>query len=317
MSISRRSLLMAATAGATAALLSACGGGDDDDSPHRNLVETAQADPQFSILVEALTAAKLTGTLSAAGPFTVFAPTNTAFAALLTELGITKAALLADTALLTSVLTYHVLAGKVEAAAVATQLGAAITTLQGGVFKIERGTGLAITDGRNRQSTLTATDIQTTNGVIHVVDKVLLPANKTIVETAQSISDFSILVEAVVAAGLVPTLSSAGPFTVFAPTNAAFAAALTELGISKAQLLASSQLGDILKYHVLSGRVLKAGVPVGAPITTVQGATFTVDARLAITDKLGRTAGITATDVFTSNGVIHVLDKVILPAALA
>lgn len=317
MSISRRSLLMAATAGATAALLSACGGGDDDDSPHRNIVETAQADPQFSILVEALTAAKLTGTLSAAGPFTVFAPTNTAFAALLTELGITKAALLADTALLTSVLTYHVLAGKVEAAAVATQLGAAITTLQGGVFKIERGTGLAITDGRNRQSTLTATDIQTTNGVIHVVDKVLLPANKTIVETAQSISDFSILVEAVVAAGLVPTLSSAGPFTVFAPTNAAFAAALTELGISKAQLLASSQLGDILKYHVLSGRVLKAGVPVGAPITTVQGATFTVDARLAITDKLGRTAGITATDVFTSNGVIHVLDKVILPAALA
>ena len=317
MSISRRSLLMAATAGATAALLSACGGGDDDDSPHRNIVETAQADPQFSILVEALTAAKLTGTLSAAGPFTVFAPTNTAFAALLTELGITKAALLADTALLTSVLTYHVLAGKVEAAAVATQLGAAITTLQGGVFKIERGTGLAITDGRNRQSTLTATDIQTTNGVIHVVDKVLLPANKTIVETAQSISDFSILVEAVVAAGLVPTLSSAGPFTVFAPTNAAFAAALTELGISKAQLLASPLLGDILKYHVVSGRVLKAGVPVGAPITTVQGATFTVDARLAITDKLGRTAGITATDVFTSNGVIHVLDKVILPAALA
>ena len=167
--ISRRSLLMTATAGATAALLTACGG-DDDDSPHRNLVETAQADPQFSILVEALTAAKLTGTLSAAGPFTVFAPTNNAFAALLTELGITKAALLADTALLTAVLTYHVLAGKVEAAAVATQLGAAITTLQGGVFKIERGSGLTITDGRNRQSTITATDLQTTNGVIHVVD---------------------------------------------------------------------------------------------------------------------------------------------------
>jgi uncharacterized surface protein with fasciclin (FAS1) repeats len=316
MSISRRSLLITATAGATAALLTACGG-DDDDSPHRNLVETAQADPQFSILVEALTAAKLTGTLSAAGPFTVIAPTNNAFAALLTELGITKAALLADTALLTAVLTYHVLAGKVEAAAVATQLGTAITTLQGGVFKIERGSGLTITDGRNRQSTITATDLQTTNGVIHVVDKVLLPANKTIVETAQSISDFSILVEAVVAAGLAPTLSGPGPFTVFAPTNAAFAAALTELGISKAQLLASPQLGDILKYHVLSGRVLKAGVPVATPITTVQGATFTVDARLTITDKLGRTAAITSTDVFTSNGVIHVLDKVILPAALA
>jgi uncharacterized surface protein with fasciclin (FAS1) repeats len=316
MSISRRSFLTAASAGVTATLLSACGGGDDD-SPHRNIVETAQADPQFSILVEALTAAKLTGTLSAAGPFTVFAPTNNAFAALLAELGITKAALLADTALLTAVLTYHVLAAKVEAAAVATQLGAAITTLQGGVFKIERGSGLTITDGRNRQSAITATDIQTTNGVIHVIDKVLLPANKTLVETAQSLSDFSILVEAVVAAGLAPTLSGTGPFTVFAPTNAAFAAALTELGISKAQLLASPQLGEILKYHVLSGRVLKAGVPVAVPITTVQGATFTVDARLAITDRLGRTAAITGTDVFTSNGVIHVLDKVILPAALA
>lgn len=313
----RRSFLMAASAGAATALLSACGGGDNDEGPSRNIVETAQADPQFSILVEALTAAKLTGTLSAAGPFTVFAPTNNAFAALLTELGITKAALLADTALLTAVLTYHVLAGKVEAAAVARQLGKAITTVQGGVFKIESSSGLTITDGRNRQSAITATDIQTTNGVIHVVDKVLLPPNKTIVETAQSISDFSILVEAVVAAGLAPTLSGAGPFTVFAPTNAAFAAALTELGISKAQLLASHQLGDILKYHVLSGRVLKADVPVAAPITTVQGATFTVDARLAITDRLGRTAAITSTDVFTSNGVIHVLDKVILPAALA
>ena len=81
------------------------------------------------------------------------------------------------------------------------------------------------------------------------------------------------------------------------------------------QLLADTALLDkVLKYHVVPGRVLKAGVPVGAPITTVQGETFSVNASLAITDQRGRTANIVATDVLTSNGVIHVIDKVILPA---
>lgn len=314
MSFPRRSFLVAAVAGAATSLLAACGG--DDAHPSKNLLETAQADPQFSLLVEALSAAKLTSTLSGAGPYTVFAPTDNAFAALLTELGLTKAALLADTALLTAVLTYHVLAGRVEATTVSNQLGKSITTVQGGVFKVENRSGLKITDGRNRQAAITATDLQASNGVIHVIDKVLLPANKNLVETAQSVSDFSILVEAVVAAGLVPTLSGTGPFTVFAPTNAAFAAALTELGLSKDQLLASHQLGDILKYHVLNARVLKAEVPVATPITTVQGAVLTVDASLAITDKLGRKANIISTDVLASNGVIHVIDKVILPAGL-
>jgi uncharacterized surface protein with fasciclin (FAS1) repeats len=120
-----------------------------------------------------------------------------------------------------------------------------------------------------------------------------------------------------VAAGLVSTLSGTGPFTVFAPTNAAFAAALTELGVTKAQLLADTRLGDILKYHVVSGRVLKADVPVGTDIATVLGATetFQISAALAITDEVGRTSNITSTDVFASNGVVHVIDKVILPSA--
>ena len=133
--------------------------------------------------------------------------------------------------------------------------------------------------------------------------------------TAQALPDFSILVEAVVAAGLVETLQGTGPFTVFAPTNAAFAALLAELGVSKAALLADKALlTKVLTYHVVGARVLKAEVPVGAAIATVQGQTFVVDASLKITDQKQRTTSIVATDVFTSNGVIHVVDRVLLPA---
>ena len=281
----------------------------------RNIVQTALALPQFSVLAEAVVAANLQGTLSGTGPFTVFAPTNAAFTALLTELGITKEALLADVPLLTAVLQYHVLNGQVLRAAV--PVGQAITPLAGGIFKIDsRTAGLVVTDGRNRTANITATDLRTSNGVIHVIDRVILPANQNIVQTAiASAPEFSILVEAVVAANLQGTLSGTGPFTVFAPTNAAFAALLTELGITKEALLANTPLlTSVLTYHVLPARVLRAGVPVGPAITTVQGGTFTVNSSLAITDARGRRANITTTDLLTSNGVIHVIDRVILPA---
>ena len=176
------------------------------------------------------------------------------------------------------------------------------------------GADLVITDGRNRTAKIIATDMAAPNGLIHTIDKVLLPANRNIVQTAQSLPNFSILVEAVVAAGLADALSAPGPLTVFAPTNAAFAALLAELGQTKEQLLANrALLTQVLTYHVVPARVLKADVPVGAPVTTLQGQTFTVDATLAITDQRGRKAAITGTDVLTSNGVIHVVDKVILP----
>jgi uncharacterized surface protein with fasciclin (FAS1) repeats len=298
---------------ATATCLTACWD-DSIDPPPKNIVETAQADPKFSVLVEAVTAADLATTLSGSGPFTVFAPTNDAFTSLLAELGVTKAQLLADKALLTAVLQYHVLGAKVPKASV--PLGKAITPLAGGIFKIDAvGSGLVVTDGRNRTSNITAADLTASNGVIHVVDKVLLPADKNIVQTAQALPDFSILVEAVIAADLQGALSAAGPLTVFAPTNAAFAGLLTDLGLTKDQLLADKTLlTKVLTYHVVSGRVLKADVPVGAAITTLQGGTFTVDATLAITDQNARKANIVATDVLASNGVIHVIDKVILPA---
>jgi uncharacterized surface protein with fasciclin (FAS1) repeats len=305
----RRAVLLAAALGAATTVLQACGGSDDE--PQGNIVEVAQNYPDLSILVEAVTAAGLASTLSG-GMLTVIAPTNNAFAALLQELGVTKEALLADKPLLTAVLTYHVLGSKVVRSDV--PLGKAITPLSGGVFKIESSNGLQVTDGRNRVANITATDIGASNGVIHLVDKVLLPADKDIVATASAQPDFSILVEALTAADLVGTLQGSGPFTVFAPTNAAFAALLTELGLSKDALLANKPLlTTVLTYHVVPARVLKAEVPTNAPITTVQGQTFTVSPSLAITDQKQRISHIVATDVFTSNGVIHALDKVILP----
>lgn len=275
----------------------------------QDIVDTAVKAGNFKTLVAAVQAAGLVDTLKGPSPFTVFAPTDEAFAKIPKA---TLDGLLADKALLTAVLGYHVLSSTVVRADV--PLGKAITPLSGGFFKIESAGGLKITDGRNRVSTITATDILASNGVVHLVDRVLLPANKDIVATAAALPDFSILVEAVVAAGLAGTLQGTGPFTVFAPTNAAFAALLTELGLSKARLLADTALlTKVLTYHAVPARVLQAEVPVNTAITTVQGQSFTVNASLAITDQSMRSSTIVATDVFASNGVIHVVDKVLLP----
>lgn len=305
----RRTVLLAAALAASTGLLQACGG--SDDHPQRNIVELAQNTPDLSILAEAVVAAGLAPTLST-GELTVFAPTNAAFAALLSELGITKEALLANKPLLTSVLTYHVLGRKVVRADV--PLGRAIAPVGGGFFKVESSNGLKITDGRNRVATITATDIEASNGVVHLVDRVLLPGDQDIVGVAAARPEFSILVEAVSAAGLAGTLRGDGPFTVFAPTDAAFGALLTELGLTKAALLANTPLlTKVLTYHVVPARVLKAEVPLNTAITTVQGETLTVGPDLVITDQRQRRSSIVATDVFARNGVIHVVDKVLLP----
>jgi uncharacterized surface protein with fasciclin (FAS1) repeats len=138
----------------------------------------------------------------------------------------------------------------------------------------------------------------------------------TTLSVAQGDPRFSILTEAVNAAGLADTLAGPGPLTVFAPTNDAFAALLTELGITKEALLANKPLlTAVLTYHVVSGRVLKDQVPVNTPIATLQGASFTVGGDLRITDGRGRQAAIVATDILCSNGVVHLIDRVILPPA--
>ena len=137
----------------------------------------------------------------------------------------------------------------------------------------------------------------------------------TVVQVAQADARLSILAEAVAAADLADTLSGPGPFTVFAPPNDAFAALLTELGVSKAQLLADKPLlTEVLTYHVVPAAVPSDQVPVNTPIATVQGDSFTVDATLSITDQRGRTARIAATDLHARNGVVHVIVRVILPS---
>lgn len=293
------------------AIASGCGGSDDHPG---SIVEVAQNDARFSILVEAVQAAELASTLSDPGTFTVFAPTNDAFASLLTELGVTKEQLLANKPLLTAVLKYHVLGSVVRSGDV--PVGKPVTPLAGGIFKVDQvGSDLVINDGRNRKSKIVQANIEASNGVIHVIDKVILPADKSVVQTAIATPDFSILVEAVVAAGLTETLSGTGPFTVFAPTNDAFAALLGELGVTKAQLLSDTALlTKVLTYHVVPGTVLKADVPLNTPISTVEGGTFSVSPALVIADQRLRQSNIIATDVLASNGVIHVIDKVVLPS---
>lgn len=279
----------------------------------RTLVQIAQGNPDFSILVEAVVAAGLVETLSSPGPFTVFAPTNGAFAALLDELKVTKEQLLTNKPLLTAVLTYHVLGGqRVLAGDLKDGLAAATVNGQPIVFDLDGGA--KITDALNRSAGIAATNIQASNGVIHVIDKVILPTANNLVQVALGNPAFSILVEAVVAAGLVDALSGPGPFTVFAPTNDAFAALLGELKVTKDQLLANKPLlTKVLTYHVVPAQVLSSGIPFGTPVTSLQGQTFTIDRSLKLTDANGRQAGIVATDVAAVNGVVHVIDRVILP----
>ena len=309
-----RKFLMAT---ATTAMLAGAAMAQDATS---DIVDTAVAAGDFTTLVAAVQAAGLVDTLKGEGPFTVFAPTNAAFAAL--PAGTVDTLLKPENkGTLTAVLTYHVVPGRLDAKTLAAKVkagkgSAALTTVQGETLTVRSADGgVTVTDAKGNVATVTIADVQQKNGVIHVIDKVLLPADKTLVQTVLATPALSILGEAVVAAGLVDTLNGAGPFTVFAPTNDAFAALLTELGVTKEQLLADKPLlTQVLTYHVLAGRVLKADVPVNTPITTVQGGTFTVSPALRITDQRGRSAGIAATDVLATNGVAHVIDKVILPA---
>lgn len=164
-------LLQRLVAVATLGIVAACGGGNDGDLPD-TVVEVAQSNPRFSILVEAVVAADLAETLSGPGPFTVFAPTNDAFVALLAELGVTKEELLANKPLLTEVLTYHVVPSRVLRSQV--PVGVPITTVQGDTFTV--GSDLVITDQRNRRAGIVQTDLVAENGVVHAIDRVILPA---------------------------------------------------------------------------------------------------------------------------------------------
>ncbi len=268
-----------------------------------DIVDTAVAAGSFETLVAAVTAAELAEALKGNGPFTVFAPSDEAFAKL--PEGTVEALLEDPTGQLARILLYHVVPGKVMAADVSDGLTA--ETLRGAEVSF------SVSDGKVmiNEAQIVATDIETSNGVIHVIDSVILPP-EDIVDVASAAGSFNTLIAAVQAAGLEDTLRGKGPFTVFAPTNEAFAK-LPE-GTVEALLADPEALADILLYHVVPGKVMAADVSDGLEAETAQGSSVSFAIHSDGTPTING-ALITATDIEAFNGVIHVIDTVILPPA--
>lgn len=262
-----------------------------------DIVDTAAAAGDFNTLVTAVKAAGLVDTLKSAGPFTVFAPTDEAFAKLPKG---TVESLLANPDKLRAILKYHVVPGRVVAADV-VKLTSAKTVL-GQTVAIDSTDGVRVGKAR-----VIKTDIETSNGVIHVIDTVLLPKND-LIETARAAGSFTTLLAALDAAGLTDALRAEGPFTVFAPTDAAFAK--LPAGTVDALLKDIPKLKSILTYHVVNGKVLAQDVVNLHEARTLQGQEVSIDASngVRIND-----ANVVQTDVMSDNGVIHVIDSVLLP----
>lgn len=270
-----------------------------------DIVDTAFAAGDFNTLAAALKAAGLVETLKGKGPFTVFAPTDAAFAKLPKE---TLAMLLKpeNKAQLVAILTYHVVPGQVMAKDVKTMPAATVNGQ-----RIE----LIVKDGKVKadNATVTKTDISASNGVIHVIDTVLMPSDKDIVATAVAAGKFNTLAMLLDKADLVGALKGDGPFTVFAPTDEAFAklpkATLDSLLLTENK----DTLAAILKFHVVQGRVYSDAAAKGATVPTLNGATVTTKSDHG--KVMVQNATVIAADVDTSNGVIHIIDTVILPPA--
>ncbi|MFT4773092.1 MAG: transforming growth factor-beta-induced protein [Ilumatobacter sp.] len=320
----------------------ACGSDGNDAAPVETemaaeagtIVDVAVANGSFDTLVAAVTAAGLVETLSSPGPFTVFAPTDDAFAAL--PAGLVDALLLPENqATLAKILTYHVVSGEVMAADVTD---GDVATVEGQTIALSTANGVTV-NGAN----VIIADVAASNGVIHAIDAVLLPPDVdaaallapaeveeeaaeapvetdapaeemesfgTIVDVAVLNGSFETLVAAVTAADLAETLSGEGPFTVFAPTDDAFAA-LPE-GLVAALLLPENKdvLVKILSYHVVSGEVFAADIADG-DVATVEGQTVALSTADGVTVN---GANVIIADVPADNGVIHAIDAVLVPS---
>jgi uncharacterized surface protein with fasciclin (FAS1) repeats len=268
----------------------------------QSIVEIAVEDGRFTTLVAALEAADLVGTLDGEGPFTVFAPTDDAFAMLPDG---TVEALLQDPEALSEILLYHVVPGNVMASDVVSLSSA--ETASGEELSISvDGSTVMINESR-----VVVADIEASNGVIHVVDSVLIPPAEaqSIVAIAAEDGRFSTLVAALEAADLVGTLDGEGPFTVFAPTDDAFA--MLPDGTVDALLNDIPTLQSILLYHVVPGNVMASDVAGLSSAGTASGLEISIsveDGAVMINN-----AQVIITDIVASNGVIHVIDRVILP----
>ncbi len=306
-------------------------------SQQPTIVELAIATNDLSLLVGALQQADagLVDLLGTDGPFTVFAPTNDAFAALLNDLGdeynsLTDFDTEDEKEMLTKILKYHVIAGTT---AYSTDLSneQKITTAQGEDITVNLTGGVFIQDATDTDAAVTTADIVAKNGVVHIIDKVLLPQEiidalqPNIVELAIATDDLSLLVSALqqADAGLVELLGTEGPFTVFAPTNDAFTALLNDLGAEYNSLAdfdtteEKTLLANILKYHVVSGAAVKStdlsdGQIIGTALE--QNITINLTGGVFITDANNNDAMVKTADLEASNGIIHIIDKVLLPS---
>lgn len=271
---------------------------------NKDIVDTAVSAGSFKTLAAALQAADLVDALKSEGPFTVFAPTDDAFAKL--PSGVVESLLKPENKdKLTAVLTYHVVPSKVLAKQVFGLRGA--KSLNGQRIDIAVDGGSVKVD--NAQ--VVKTDIECSNGVIHVIDSVILPADKNLAAVADKAGNFTTLIAAAKAAGLVGALTGDDPLTVFAPTDEAFAALPEGTVASLLKPENKAKLAAILKYHVVSGRVYSEDALAAKKATTLQGSEIKISAwggKAKVND-----ANLVATDIDASNGVIHVIDSVILP----
>jgi len=269
----------------------------------KNIVETASENADFETLVTAVVAANLATTLSNEdAQFTVFAPTDAAFAAL--DPTFLANLVNNDTANLTKILTYHVVTGKTMSTDLSN--GMRVKTVQGKQITIKIENGKVYIDN----AMVTTADIACSNGVIHVIDAVIVPKDN-IVETAIGNTDFETLVTAVVAANLATTLSNEdAQFTVFAPTDAAFAA-LDPTFLANLVNNDTANLTKILTYHVVTGKTMSTDLSDNMTVATVEGSTITItidNGKVYVNDAM-----VILADIECSNGVIHVIDTVIVP----
>ncbi|WP_312343606.1 fasciclin domain-containing protein [Chryseobacterium binzhouense] len=306
-------------AGISAVVLTSCS--DDDDTKMQapeNIYEFLAADADLSNLKAAVERAGLSATLSQSGNYTVFAPSNAAFNSFLQTNGFSNLNAVPVDAL-KEILLNHILSTEVKAANVTTGY---VSTLAKGAASSTRNLSMFInTTGGvkiNGISNVTATDIDANNGVIHKVDAVIgLP---TIVTHATANPNFSTLVTALTRNDMpnfVGILSGTAnsPFTVFAPTNAAFTSLLTELNAPNLAAINTPTLENTLKYHVVTGaNVGSNNLTNNMNVNTYQGGSFTITTTggAKITDARARVSNIIATDVQCSNGIIHAIDKVLL-----
>jgi len=269
-----------------------------------SILDAAMGLADFSSLVAALAKANLASTFMMEGAYTVFAPTNEAFAAFLASNNLSFEDLSAED--LSPILQYHVIGSKAMS-------GSLMTGYYNTIYQAMEDKAVSIlikVDGGvtlNGSIQVTTADVETSNGVIHVIDGVLTPTS--VVDIAINNSSFSYLVEAVAKAGLVDALSAEGPFTVFAPTDAAFEQLFTDLGVAGIEDIAAETLLPILQYHVVAGNVLSKDLTEG-DVETLNGS-FKVSLAGPVT--INGSSEVIATDVQGTNGVVHVIDQVLLP----